>query len=240
MVVVYVPAGEFTMGSDDPFYNNERPPHSVALEEFWVDRTEVTNAQFQLCVEADVCKPPVQSGSFARSEYYGDEVYADYPVIFITWYQAVTYCNWAGARLPTEEEWEYIARGPQSWIFTWGDVPDNKRLNYCDASCLLRHADGAFNDGYPDTAPVGTYPTGASWCGALDVLGNVWEWVQDWFAYYPSEENPSWLPGDQGRVIRGGSWDTSLGHARGSYRGLFNPATSHDSIGFRCASSRAP
>ena len=99
----------------------------------------------------------------------------------------------------------------------------------------ITHADAAFDDGHSDTAPVGSYPARASWCSALDMVGNVWEWTKDWYGYYASEENPSWLASDQtDRVIRGGAWDTERGHARGTFRNWFNPAKSHDSIGFRC------
>jgi formylglycine-generating enzyme required for sulfatase activity len=117
-------------------------------------------------------------------------------------------------------------------------MPDGTRLNYCDANCPLEHADAGSNDGYSDTAPVGSYEAGASWCGALDMVGNVWEWVWDWYGYYPSEENPGWLASEmQNRVIRGGAWDTDGRHARCSFRSWFDPAQSHDSIGFRCSIS---
>jgi formylglycine-generating enzyme required for sulfatase activity len=237
-VMVYVPAGEFEMGSDNQFYNNERPPHQVAVDGFWMDQTEVTNAQYQACVEAGACKPPQEAVSYTRPTYYGHSTYDEYPVIHVNWYRAAAYCNWVGGRLPTEAEWEYAARGPDGRWFPWGDAPDPASLNYCDASCPLDHADPAYNDGYPDTAPVGSYPSGASWCDAMDMVGNVWEWVWDWYAFYPSEENPSWLAPDfTDRVIRGGGWDTSGEHARCTFRNYHNPAQSHDSIGFRCVIS---
>jgi formylglycine-generating enzyme required for sulfatase activity len=240
MSMVYVPAGEFEMGSNDPFYNNERPPHPVALGGFWLDQTEVTNAQYRRCVEAGICKPPATTHSFTRPAYYDDPAYDGYPIIYVNWYRAVAYCKWAGGRLPTEEEWEYAARGPESRWYPWGDMPDKTRANYCDATCPLQHADQGIDDGYPDTAPVGSYPAGASWCAALDMVGNVWEWVWDWYGFYPSEENPEWLASDmQDRVIRGGSWDTAADHARCTFRSWFNPVQSHDSIGFRCALSPA-
>ena len=241
MEMTYVPAGSFEMGSDDPFYNNENPPHMVEVEGFWIDRTEVTNAQYGLCEEAGVCKPPKEAGSFMRDAYYGDAAYASYPVIWVNWYRAVAYCKWAGGRLPTEAEWEYAARGPEARWYPWGDMPDGTRLNYCDANCPLGHANQNANDGHADTAPVGSYPQGASWCGALDMLGNVWEWVWDWYGFYPSEENPSWLASDmKDRVLRGGSWDTDVDHARCTFRNWLDPAKSHDSVGFRCVVSASP
>lgn len=238
MDMVYVPAGEFEMGSDNQFYNNERPPHNVELDGFWIDRTEVTNAQYQMCVKAGNCKPPQASHSFTRRTYYGHDTYDDYPVVYVSWYKAVAYCNWIGGRLPTEAEWEYVARGPEGRWYPWGDTPDKARLNYCDASCVLGHADPSFDDGYPDTSPVGSYPAGASWCGALDMVGNVWEWTWDWYGYYPSEDNPTWLATEmKDRVIRGGAWDTAAEHARCTFRNWHSPAKSHDSIGFRCVVS---
>jgi formylglycine-generating enzyme required for sulfatase activity len=239
MVMVYVPAGEFEMGSDHQFYNNEGPPHMVALGGFWIDQTEVTNGQYRQCAEVQVCKSPSMTVSMTRDAYYGDAAYDNYPVIYVNWYRAAAYCQWVGGRLPTEEEWEYAARGPEGRWFPWGDAPDRTRLNYCDASCTLGHADPQVDDGYADTSPAGQYAAGASWCGALDMAGNVWEWVWDWYGYYASEDNPSWLASDMtDRVIRGGSWDTSGDHARCTFRGWFNPAGSHDSIGFRCVVSQ--
>jgi formylglycine-generating enzyme required for sulfatase activity len=235
MVMVYVPAGEFEMGSNDPFYNNERPPHRVALDAFWLDQTEVTNAQYRICAEQGSCKQPAAAGSHSRPSYYGDSNYDAYPAIHVNWYRAVAYCNWVGGRLPSEEQWEYAARGPESRWFPWGDTPDGTRLNFCDANCTLDHADPSSDDGNAETALVGTYPAGASWCGALDMVGNVWEWVWDWYGYYPSDENPDWLASPmQDRVIRGGAWDTAGDHARCSFRNWFDPARAHDSIGFRC------
>jgi len=236
--MVYVPAGEFEMGSNDPYYNNEHPPHRVGLDAFWLDQTEVTNGQYQACEQAGACKPPDSESSFTRSLYYDQEAYEEFPVVHVNWYRAVAYCQWVGGRLPTEEEWEYAARGPESRWFPWGDAPDPARLNYCDARCPLPHADPSGDDGYADTAPVGSYPAGASWCGALDLVGNVWEWVWDWYGFYPAEENPDWLaPEMQNRVIRGGAWDTNADHARCTFRNWYNPTESHDSIGFRCAVS---
>ncbi|MGD8398766.1 MAG: SUMF1/EgtB/PvdO family nonheme iron enzyme, partial [Anaerolineae bacterium] len=238
--MVYVPAGVFWMGSDDTPYTEERPAHEVSVDAFWIDQTEVTVAQYVRCVDAGACKPPVLPGSFARETYYGESAYGQYPVVHVNWYRAVSYCSWAGGRLPAEAEWAYAARGPESRHYPWGDVPDATRLNYCDVNCDLSHADPAGDDGYADTAPVGSYPAGASWVGAFDLLGNAWEWVWDWFDYYPSPERPGWMaPAMTHRVIRGGGWDTVPDHARNAYRGWYEPAAAQDSIGFRCAFSVA-
>jgi len=245
MVMVYVPTGEFLMGSQSSGWDSavaESPQHEVYLDAYWIDKTEVTNAQYAYCVEAGGCESPQRTDSYTRLNYYGNGMYGSYPVIFVTWDQATAYCEWAGARLPTEEEWEYAARGQDGRLRPWGDEFDATRINYCDMNCKLSHADIGFNDGYADTAPVGSYPTGASWCGALDLLGNAWEWVEDWFVYYPSDsqDHPSVLSDPIFRVIRGGSWDTSRDHARCAFRNWFKPEDSFDSIGFRCASSIPP
>jgi serine/threonine protein kinase len=192
MVMVYVLAGEFQMGSNDvevdaalalcskyrsdcqrERFEIELPAHTVVLDEFWIDRTEVTNAQYVQCVAAGACESPAETISSTRDSYYGDSAYGDYPVIYVSWYDAANYCAWAGGRLPTEAEWESAARGSAGRIFPWGDGMDGTRLNYCDASCERLYADEAFDDGYADTAPVGSYPDGASWCGALNMAGNV-------------------------------------------------------------------
>jgi formylglycine-generating enzyme required for sulfatase activity len=235
MVMVYVPAGEFEMGST--IGDDEQPVHTVALDGFWIDRTEVANAQYRRCVEARGCSPPVDSGSHTRDSYYGDSTYDDYPVIYVTWHQAVDYCTWAGARLPTEAEWEYAARGPEGRVFPWGDEFDGTRLNYCDANCPEQWADETVDDGYADTAPVGSYPGGASWCGALDVAGNVWELVADWYGDYPSgrQVNPMGPYSGEYRVARGGSWSLNQYVARCTARGRPHPDGWNDDIGFRCA-----
>ena len=256
MVMVYVPAGEFEMGSDDDdvdhalqlcneyyddcereWFEDEQPAHTVALDSFWIDQTEVTNGQYERCVEAGACDPPQESGSWMRDSYYGNSSYDDYPVIYVSWLQADAYCEWAEARLPTEAEWEYAARGPEGQVFLWGDEFDGTRLNYCDANCGADHADKRVDDGYADTAPVGSYLGGASWCDAQDLAGNVWEWVADWKGDYPSgrQVNPTGPSSGDYRVLRGGSWLFAADYARSAYRFGFFPGGAYGDIGFRCA-----
>ena len=260
MVMVYVPAGEFEMGSTDAevddalelcneyyddcgrwWFVDEQPVHTVALDGFWIDQTEVTNAQYQRCVEAGDCSPPGESSTYTRDSYYGNRSYDDYPIIYVGWQQAADYCAWAEARLPTEAEWEYAARGPEGWAFPWGDEFDGKRLNYCDARCLLSWADETVDDGHADTAPAGSYPSGASWCGALDLAGNVREWVADWYedSYgdYPSGRrvDPTGPPSGEYQVLRGGSCLNYPSHVRCASRSALLPDYWNLYVGFRCA-----
>jgi formylglycine-generating enzyme required for sulfatase activity len=230
-LMVYVPAGEFEMGSADEvldyalrlcnehhgrcereWFEDAQPMHVVALDGFWIDRTEVTNAQYAECVETGACDPPTESDSFTRDTYYGNSVYDDYPVIWVTWDQAAAYCTWAGARLPTEAEWEYTARGPEGYVFPWGGEFDGTR-------------------------PVGSYPDGASWCGAWDLAGNVWEWVADRYGEYSSrrQENPVGPSSGVLRALRGGSWYFAPWYALCTLRGRLIPDYADGNLGFRCA-----
>ena len=225
VVMVYVPGGEFEMGSTEGG-SDERPVHMVVLDDFWIDRTEVTNEQYRRCVEAGDCEPPADSDSYTRDSYYGNSAYDDYPVIYVSWFQAVDYCEWAGGRLPTEAEWEYAARGPEVSVYPWGDEWDKNRLNSGEG-------------GPGDTTEVGSYPAGVSWCGALDMAGNVWEWVADWYGEYPSgrQVNPTGSSSGASRVLRGGSWSLDRSRARSAYRSGSSPGDRFIDFGFRCCVS---
>jgi formylglycine-generating enzyme required for sulfatase activity len=230
-----VPAGCFTMGSTEAqidsaltlldrkgFYQDEQPAHQQCFSEpYWIDLYEVTNGQY---------------GS------YGWWRRADQPRESITWFEADAYCRARGARLPTEVEWEYAARGPDNLAYPWGNTFDGSRLNFCDLNCLNPGADASFDDGYRTTAPVGSYPNGASWVGALDMSGNVWEWVSSILLDYP------YTP-DDGREVNAEQDSTSLRMVRGgarldpSYvvrsanRNERPPTQSTALYGFRCARS---
>jgi formylglycine-generating enzyme required for sulfatase activity len=260
MEMVYVPEGEFQMGSTKDMvfaakemcnegmgepapgictYNtfmDEYPDHLVELSAYWMDQNEVTNAQYRLCLEAGDCQPPMELGSFTRDSYFNESEFDDYPVVQLTWNMAEDYCEWAGARLPTEAEWEYAARGPDGWIFPWGNEFDPTKLNYCDASCK-GVSDPNYDDGYPDTSPVGTFAEGVSWVGTLDMAGNVREWVADRYGYYSLEISidPQGPAKGDSHVSRGGSWYDPLDNIRSTNRGSNALDYWRHKLGFRCA-----
>jgi formylglycine-generating enzyme required for sulfatase activity len=293
MDMVYVPAGQFQMGSTTEGFDNEQPVHTVALDGFWIDQAEVTNEQYARCVEVGGCEPLAASSVYAPGRYKAlarapvvraEAVFTTtvpisptvvspptgvvgpvatlalrtdtpeptatitptstpmptlsitptgpiptntpvptHPAVYVTWYQAAAYCEWAGGRLPTEAEWEYAARGPQGYVYPWGyDAPDCDRAKY--RGCV------------GNTVAVGSYPTGERWCGALDMAGNVWEWVADWYGPYPSgwQENPKGPASGDSRVLRGGSWRDFREVAHSSFRFRDAPDSSYPSYGFRC------
>jgi len=227
MTLLYVPAGEFTMGaasSDTQASDDEKPSHTVYLDTFWIDQTEVTNALYAKCVAAGKCQAPPSTGSNTRSSYYGTSQFANYPVIKVSWNDAQAYCQWAGGDLPTEAQWEKAARGDAPRTYPWGpETPDASRLN--------------FNMNVGDTTEVGKYPSGASFYGALDMAGNVLEWVRDWYGSYQSsaQRNPTGTTSGDARALRGGGWGDAAAFVRASGRNWNFPDGRLDVIGFRCA-----
>jgi serine/threonine-protein kinase len=238
-VRVYVPAGEFEMGAktdDRDAWDGEPFPHSVYLDAFWIDQTEVTNTHYEQCVQAGHCVPPATCEWGAPT--YGDPVKADEPVVCVTWTEAQAYCNWAGGQLPTEAQWEKAARGTDGRIYPWGSVFDGTMANYCDARCEFEWKDGIHSDGYTRLAPVGNYPAGASPYGVLDMAGNAWEWVADWYEKYYYESSPSENPTGPTtgvyRVLRGGAWTSVPRSLRSTTRDFSAPDLRDDGVGFRC------
>ncbi|MBC7249249.1 MAG: SUMF1/EgtB/PvdO family nonheme iron enzyme [Anaerolineae bacterium] len=230
--MVYVPSGTFIMGSEAGDAD-ERPVHNVWLSGFWIDRYEVTNAQYRKCEEAGICKRPAYIESNKRSNYYISSEYDDYPVIFVSSDDAATYCQWIGKRLPTEAEWEKAAswdwRTGTKLTWPWGNTFDDSKVRDGQAK---------------DTMPVGSHPQGVSPYGAMDMAGNVLEWTADWYDkdYYqvsPSS-NPKGPATGYGRVVRGGTWWDVEYDLRTTRRKQEAANARQMYLGFRCARDYNP
>ena len=232
MDMVYVPAGDFLMGSNDGA-DDEKPQQKVNLDAFWIDKTEVINAMYARCLQAGACK----STASGRTILSGFE---NYPVVVDNWEMAQAYCEWAGRRLPTEVEWEKAARGTDGRTSPWGEGIKCENANYVNCTGKVQ--------------PVGSYPSYASPYGALDMAGNVWEWVAD---LYPESSEHIIKGGDwqvlawgmrsalrggggnicqKGSFLWGGSWESLVGRDC-SRAWTWEYRTVHATIGFRCAIS---
>lgn len=245
--MIRIPAGAYDVGGvpaqsleiclkyrDDcslDWFLDESPIHPVTLDEFMIDQFEVTNARYAQCVEAGVCRPPDMASSATRPSYYGNPDYADYPVIYASWEDANSYCNWRGARLPTEAEWETAARGGRD-PFPWGSS---------EPVCNPGSFNGAkFDDedlcNDTDTEAVGSYLPNDYML--YDMAGNVMEWTGDWYDAYPGGDSSSSSEyGETYRVARGGSWYTYGDFLRSNIRLPVVPHLSLDHYGIRCASA---
>ncbi len=241
--MIYIPGGLFTVGDDESEENDEKPARQVQIDSFFIDETEVTNAAYAQCVDAGVCPRPDRAGATYHPAYFGDPVFDDYPVINVSWFDAQAFCQWRGARLPSEAEWEYAASfdpiDAVKYRHPWGDVFDGERLNFCDVNCRRDGPDAVWDDGFSDTAPVGSYPDGRSPMGVYDMLGNAMEWVGDWYdfdAYETiSDTNPRGPTEGDFKSLRGGSWLSPSAETGVSVRGNFEPTVSQANLGFRCA-----
>ena len=267
--MIFIPAGSFTMGNESEIARaDEAPEHTVQTNGYWIDKTEVTNAQFQQFV--------AQTGYVTTAETEGDgttwtdengwgvtenaswsapfgpdstlDGLLDHPVILVSWFDAFAYCAWRDARLPSESEWERAARGPANSYFPWGDVFDNALLNYCGQSCLRSVRDTEGDDGFAFTSPVGSFsPAGDSGYGLHDMLGNVWEWTSSIYAPYPYNSSSQIsdvdaladAPGALRISYRGRSW-FNPNRITGTFRDQGRPEFRGANGGFRCAMDELP
>lgn len=221
-----IPAGEFTMGSDERL-PDEGPAHQVTLGDYWLDRYEVTNLQYRQFIDATGRKSP----RHYENRTYPDGL-ADHPVVYVSWYDAKEYCEWAGKRLPTAQEWEKGARGSDARIYPWGDKFDITRANMPQRWKTIKQ-DGS-------TSPVGAFKGGISPFGLYDMSGNVWEWTSSWYQAYPGNNKPTENYGETYKTLKGGSWWSCSFYKCGASAPAFNRSfflrtTRNKSFGFRCA-----
>jgi formylglycine-generating enzyme required for sulfatase activity len=256
--MIPIPGGSFFMGSDDglPF---EKPSHQVSLQPYCIDKYEVTVDRYRACSEAGRCKRAGTTNEWAtitdkeRKAFdplcnaRDPDGHGKHPVNCVDWEMAEKFCHEQGGRLPTEAEWEFAARGPDGRKYPWGDDdPAADHLNACGKECVAWGAKNGIDekamypadDGFPNTAPVGSFPKGASRYGVEDVVGNVWEWVADWYGDYGTDESidPKGPSAGDERVIRGGAWNGSYASwVRPTFRYKDAPSKRSYGIGFRCA-----
>jgi eukaryotic-like serine/threonine-protein kinase len=259
--MVEIPAGQFFQGSDaKDAQDNEKPAHNVELRAFCMDLYEVTAREYKACSDVGKCKraytevewpnvTPRERKTYSPLCTVDDADRADHPINCVTWEMAHGYCKAQGKRLPTEAEWEYATRGPDGRVYPWGDEePTEKHLNACGQECAAwgrKHQQQLSplypaDDGFPTTAPVGKFEAGKSRFGPYDVVGNVWEWVADWYGPYTADQkqNPTGPETGERRVIRGGGWNGEYATwLRPSFRYSQIPGYVSHGIGFRCAST---
>jgi len=241
---VAIPGGTFWMGSEDG-YSPEKPVHRVTLSPYCIDKTEVTVAAYRACVRSGACRPasatieskflPADTNTRALASTlctWGKAGLDQHPLNCVDWNQAKAYCEGIGARLPTEAEWEFAARGTDGRKYPWGNEPPAAQL------CWNGEGSDLGKGRRMQTCSVGRYPAGASPFGVLDMAGSVWEWTEDSFGPYSPEaqRDPHGSRPEAPRVCRGGSWDLddpSMASASGRLR--FDPGDRHYNLGFRCA-----
>ncbi len=257
--MVPVPGGSFFMGDDDGT-KFERPAHQVLLAPYCIDRFEVTVASYKACSDAGECKRAGLTNAWRDIDAHQRSTFdplcnatdpagrAQHPINCVDWEMASRFCRTRGKRLPSEAEWEFAARGPDGRRYPWGDDPPSARLlNACGTECEAwgkKHGEDEramyrADDGFPTTAPVGSFPAGASRYGVEDVVGNVWEWVDDWFAPYEAgaQQSPAGPHDGTEKVIRGGAWNgREPSWVRPTFRYKTAPTDRSYGTGFRCSS----
>ena len=230
--MITIAPGEFTMGSSEKailwaaktffsesldYYRDETPSHTVNLQAYKIDVTEVTVGQYQ----SYMLQTGVPAPKFMDNDRFND---GNQPVVGVTWQEAADYCATMSKRLPTEAEWEKAARGTDNRFYPWGNEPDETKANIRGKK-----------DGYRYSAPVGLEQYGASPYGIRDMAGNAWEWTADWYQPHPGNTHPNDFYGEQFRVIKGGSWFSNMDLARIAVRGKSLPDRRYNYLGFRCA-----
>lgn len=261
--MIKIPGGKFFMGSDDPDdMAFERPAHNVTLAPYCIDEFEVTTKKYVACSDGGGCRRAGDTNDWdgitsadkkafdplCNVRNFSDK--GDHPINCVNWQMADEFCKaQSGARLPTEAEWEFAARGPDGRKYPWGDeVPTSGYLNACGKECVAwgnKHNEEETamyqgDDGFPNTAPVGSFPKGKSRYGVQDVVGNVWEWVADYYAPYTAdaEVDPKGPATGDTRVIRGGAWNGGYpSWVKPTFRYKDTPTKRSYGIGFRCAKS---
>ena len=228
---VWLPGGSFLMGSDDKdAYDDEKPVHRVTVKGFWIARYPVTVAEYTGFVDdRGYSRRELWSaggfGEFAEPrEWMTQRKHPNRPVTRVSWFEAAAFSAWRGARLLTEAEWEYAARGASGRKYAWGNQDPSPEL-------------ANFPGGPRRPTPVGLYPEGQTPEGLFDMAGNVWEWVSDWYSTYPSsaQEDPRRAAMGSGKVLRGGSWNNNPRSLRGACRNRDAPAERSGNVGFRLA-----
>ena len=239
--MIYVPSGTFTLGMEieealvacyerisevvetdacrDFDFAASTPPQEVSVDPFWIDTFEVTFAQYKMCIDEQVCNDEI----LTFYQNHGISTDDDMPLTSLTAEQAQAFCEWRGAHLPSEIEWEFAGRGPEGLLYPWGNTFYGERANLCDTSCNRiydRLPLPTWNDGFAMMAPVGSFPEDVSWAGIYDMLGNVAEWTSDAFHPYAPEKYPlEHLAQYLGNpVIRGGDYETPINLASITYR----------------------
>jgi formylglycine-generating enzyme required for sulfatase activity len=220
-IMIEIPAGPFTMGSDTG-EGDEAPAHEVDLPAFEMDKFEVTNADLSQFVEATGYQTDAEKEGRSKNWRNAAEGKDNHPVVYVSWNDAVAYCEWLGKRLPTEAEWEKAAKGTDGRMYPWGDEWDPSKANGKES-------------GLRGTATVGSFGAGASPYGVEDMAGNVWEWTADWYEPYPGSTYQTEYYGQKFKVVRGGGWFEMSDAVRTTNRDLTSTNAANDDMGFRCA-----